>query len=239
MILDDSGHPLFQCSRDIMNDSNRKSMSTSNIKSESSAKVKPKSRLDWREKEKENESPKSHGIAATNFHRKRQQEKSSLQMEEFKEIVEKNILILDKEKHSSELESKRKAFRQITCLKTWPLQHMAMDHLDHLLGKNCSSQFHGGDYLSSESSSSVESMEAKRRASPSKKVEQQQLRKGYMKKFQNESQPLIFLALFEKKVALSPGSATGQGLRSRKRLIRKVRTPKSKLCLGKHTQENE
>lgn len=173
-----------------MNDSNRKSMSTSNIKSESSAKVKPKSRLDWREKEKENESPKSHGIAATNFHRKRQQEKSSLQMEEFKEIVEKNILILDKEKHSSELESKRKAFRQITCLKTWPLQHMAMDHLDHLLGKNCSSQFHGGDYLSSESSSSVESMEAKRRASPSKKVEQQQLRKGYMKKFQNSQEPL-------------------------------------------------
>jgi hypothetical protein len=144
----------------------------------------------WRTEEKENETPKTHGISPKNFHRKRHQEKSSLKIEEFREAVETNLLTLEKQEHSNELEERRKAFRHITCLKTWPLQDMAMDHLDHLLGKNSKSQFHGGDYLSSESSSSVESMETKRRISPSKNKEQPERHQVFVKEFQTSEEPL-------------------------------------------------
>lgn len=72
-----------------------------------------------------------------------------------------------------QLEAERRAFRKLTDLKTWPLQDMAMEHLDFLIrqkrsatdiaGKNAAATFHGGDYLSSESSSSIESVVASTR----------------------------------------------------------------------------
>lgn len=145
----------------------------------------------WREEEKENETPKSHGISPKNFHRKRHQEKpSTRKLDELKETVGTNLLTLEKQEHANKIEARRKAFRQITCLKTWPLQDMAMDHLDHLLGKNSQCQFHGGDYLSSESSSSVESMETKRRISPSKKTEQKETQQVSVTEIQMSAEPL-------------------------------------------------
>lgn len=66
-------------------------------------------------------------------------------------------------------------YRKRTDLKTWPLQEMAFEHLDYLINqrrqgrkdgniahdnsgnKKKTTVFHGGDYLSSESSSSIES----------------------------------------------------------------------------------
>lgn len=47
-----------------------------------------------------------------------------------------------------------------------------MEHLDHILGINAGRQFHGGDYLSAESSSSVSSVEtSKPRLAPQSKME--------------------------------------------------------------------
>jgi hypothetical protein len=80
----------------------------------------------------------------------------------WKKQAERNVLIQEHTTHANELEAKRKDFRRQTQLKTWPLQDMAMEHLDHLLGMNSSNQFHGGDYLSSESSSSISSAESSR-----------------------------------------------------------------------------
>ena len=80
----------------------------------------------------------------------------------WKKQAERNVLIQEHTTHANELEAKRKDFRRQTQLKTWPLQDMAMEHLDHLLGMNASNQFHGGDYLSSESSSSISSAESSR-----------------------------------------------------------------------------
>ena len=78
-----------------------------------------------------------------------------------KERIEKALLTQEKVQHKEKLEAQRKAFRKVTTLKTWPLQELAMEHLDHLLenGKSSLSQFHGGEYLSSESSSSTGSAE--------------------------------------------------------------------------------
>ncbi|KAL3936187.1 MAG: hypothetical protein SGBAC_008440 [Bacillariaceae sp.] len=125
----------------------------------------------WRIEEKENDTPKSHGISPKSFHGKRNKEESrhKVKMEKLKEEVETTLLSQDKQQHAQALESKRKAFRKVTTLKTWPLQDLAMDNLDHLLGKNASRQFHGGEYPSDDSSSSMEPMENKRRASPAKK----------------------------------------------------------------------
>ena len=139
----------------------------------------------WRKSEKENSRPKSQGISPKHFHGKRGQQ--AKQVQEFKETVETNLLVLEKEMHSKELESRRKAFRCLTCLKKWPLQDMAMDHLDHLLGINAKSQFHGGDYLSSESSSSIESMDQKRRVASSS-IEKEDQSKVCLKEFDSKNQ---------------------------------------------------
>jgi len=78
----------------------------------------------------------------------------------WKEQAERNLLLKEHKTHANKLETKRKNFRRKTQLKTWPLQDMAMEHLDHLLGINANNQFHGGDYVSSESSSSISSVES-------------------------------------------------------------------------------
>ncbi|CAJ1924658.1 unnamed protein product [Cylindrotheca closterium] len=130
----------------------------------------------WRTEEKENDTPKklSHGIAPKGFHRKRDKEDSSVvkvKLEKLKGDIETSVLSQGMQQHALSLETKRKAFRKKTTLKSWPLQDLAMDHLDHLLGKNSSQQFHGGDHLLSDSSSSMESMEHnKRRLSPNDKA---------------------------------------------------------------------
>lgn len=89
----------------------------------------------------------------------------------WKERAEHSLLIQEHDKHARRLEGRRRAFRQNTQLKTWPLQDMALEHLDYLslsckraaINGRIMSQFHGGDYLSSESSSSVSSVETSRR----------------------------------------------------------------------------
>eukprot|EP00980_Cylindrotheca_fusiformis_P031437 scaffold26366_cov117-Cylindrotheca_fusiformis.AAC.8 len=144
----------------------------------------------WRKDEKENDLPKSHGIPPKGFYRKRNQLDTSPQLQEHWETVETNLLTLEKQEHSQKLEARRKAFRRITCLKTWPLQDMAMEHLDHLLGKDSQSQFHGGDYLSSESSSSVESMDAKKRISPSKTKQEKEFHQDSVNQFETNKEPL-------------------------------------------------
>lgn len=121
----------------------------------------------WREESKDKEnvttsssSKKSNGISPENFYKKRHNQRS----EELKQTIETNLITQEKLKHKELLESQRKDFRQTTTLKTWPLQDVAMEHLDHLLdGNHPPSQFHGGDYLSSESASSAGSNGGKRR----------------------------------------------------------------------------
>jgi hypothetical protein len=120
-------------------------------------------RASWRndaktDKENDPVSPvKSQGINPERFHRKRLSDpKEQQRAEELKEKIGKSLLAQERSSHKERLEAQRKAFRQVTTLKTWPLQDMAMEHLDHLLdGTHSLSQFHGGDYLSSESSSST------------------------------------------------------------------------------------
>jgi hypothetical protein len=136
----------------------------------------PRAQRSWRDGEKENCTSKSHGIAPINFYGKRPSDRKAAhhqveeQLKETMATVETNLVIQQKEQHREQLENRRKPFRLITSLKTWPLQDMAMEHLDHLLGKHSNSQFHGGDYLSSESASSIASAgEGKRRTSPRNK----------------------------------------------------------------------
>lgn len=117
---------------------------------------------DWREPSgKENRlsssgTQKSMGISPNKFHRKRHSTpKHEKEATELKKTIETNLLSREKQEHKEELENHRKEFRLITSLKTWPVQGMAMEHLDHLQeGRLSLSQFHGGDYLSSESASS-------------------------------------------------------------------------------------
>lgn len=156
----------------------------------------------WREDDdatnKENKSKssplKSLGIDPEKFHRKRFSDPKEQQIAvELQEKIEKSLLSQEKLNHRERLEAQRKEFRHVTTLKTWPLQEMAMEHLDHLLdGKHSISQFHGGDYLSSESSSSTGSAAqgGKRRqttnmASPSSSPAR---RKGDLQQPQHEQQ---------------------------------------------------
>jgi hypothetical protein len=103
----------------------------------------------------------------------------SIQIPPWKQTTEHNLLIQQRQQHIQQLEQRRKQFRSQTLLKIWPLQDMAMEHLDHLLichgnfnsrndnnnNNNHNNQhntlfsFHGGECLSSESSSSVSSGE--------------------------------------------------------------------------------
>jgi len=102
---------------------------------------------------------RSPGVSPSKFHQKifsdPKQEQIALH---WKERIEESLLTQEKLQHKETLETQRKAFRKLTTLKTWPLQDMAMEHLDYLFNQNgdsTSSIFHGGDYLSSESSSST------------------------------------------------------------------------------------
>ena len=125
----------------------------------------PSSPFSWRLERKTTSSPpkKSHGIAPSRFHAKLEEavdkEKNSEEIPAWKAQIERNLLIQQQQAHSKKLESRRKEFRKKTQLKTWPLQDMALEHLDHLLGCDANRQFHGGDYLSAESSSSLSSTE--------------------------------------------------------------------------------
>jgi Herpesviridae UL52/UL70 DNA primase len=108
---------------------------------------------------------KSHGLPPSDFHKKTIDLSTTTDnktVPEWKQTLEHNLLIQQHEHHTQQLEQRRKTFRMQTQLKTWPLQDMAMEHLDHLLGRKSSAAFHGGDYLSAESSTSVSSMEASR-----------------------------------------------------------------------------
>ena len=170
-----------------------KTKSSSPLKASTEHLSSPSGALSWRE-EKENAPPslpKSHGISPTNFHRKRRGRKVSPTEEAWKETLEDNLLCQGKIEHKQQLEDKRKAFKQVTQLKTWPLQDMAMEHLDHLIHNNgkSGSQFHGGDYLSSESSSSVSSVEASKRhhsSSPGKKNAANTRLQKYLETFELE-----------------------------------------------------
>lgn len=136
---------------------------------------KQKNQISWRDDptEKENASspPKSPGLSPSKFHRRRFYDPKERKITaDLKERIERNILTQEKIQHKEKLEAERKDFRKVTTLKTWPLQDLAMEHLDHLLnGKSSLSQFHGGEYLSSESSSSTGSaaQSGKRRQSTS------------------------------------------------------------------------
>jgi hypothetical protein len=106
---------------------------------------------------------KSRGISPTTFHNKNQQTNST---NPWKQTVENTLLIQQHEAHVKELEAKRKQFRKETELKVWPLQGVAMEHVDYLIkeeGKG--SQFHGGEYPSGESASSIASGTSRPRSS--------------------------------------------------------------------------
>ncbi|KAL3920006.1 MAG: hypothetical protein SGILL_003468 [Bacillariaceae sp.] len=132
-------------------------------------------------KKSDDRSPhKSHGISPTRFHKKSPSRnrnnvitQSQDEIPDWKLSAEQSLLIQQHNQHLQQLETRRKTFRKQTQLKIWPLQDMAMEHVDYLLGKSSSSgsgdtsgrkfsQFHGGDYLSSESSSSISSVETSR-----------------------------------------------------------------------------
>ncbi|KAG7366259.1 DNA primase [Nitzschia inconspicua] len=104
---------------------------------------------------------KSHGLSPTQFHKKKT-DSDHTTLPEWKQTLELSLLIQQHQQHTQALEQRRKHFRSQTQLKLWPLQDMALEHLDHLLGGKADSQFHGGDYLSAESSSSVSSVETSR-----------------------------------------------------------------------------
>jgi hypothetical protein len=120
---------------------------------------------------------KSHGIALINVYGKRPSNLKAAhhqiedQLRETMATVETNLLIQQKEQCREQLENIQKPFWLIgTSLKTWPLQDMAMEHLDHVLGKHLNSQFHGGDYHLSKLVSSIAlAGEGKQRTSPSNK----------------------------------------------------------------------
>ena len=115
----------------------------------------PSSPFCWRLRKEEKESSitsskkgnkKSHGLPPSQFHAK--QLISSAKMNTYssndkikdndgrtdcttptllawKEQAERNVLIQEHKNHANKLETKRKEFRRITQLKTWPLQDMA------------------------------------------------------------------------------------------------------------------
>jgi hypothetical protein len=119
---------------------------------------------------------KSHGIAPINFYGKCPSDFKGAhhqvedQLRERMATVETNLLTQQKEQQSEQLENMRKPFQLITLLKTWPLQDMAMEQLDHLLEKHLNSDFHGGDYLLSKSANLIASAgKGKQRISPSNK----------------------------------------------------------------------
>lgn len=137
----------------------------------------------------ESDSNKSFGISSKTFYSKppsdvispissHLEHRYAQQAEELKETIENNVLAQQKLSHKASLEHRRKAFRRFTTLKTWPLQDLAMEHFMHLTDhsepQSSSSQFHGGDYLSSESMSSTgsESAQVKRRQKSSPRPKQ-------------------------------------------------------------------
>jgi hypothetical protein len=132
----------------------------------------PSSSSSWRvdrsttaDKENNNKTKaaKSYGISPSHFHKKQQdhEETNANNCYPWKHVIETNLLIQQHEQYKQRLEMQRKSYKHSTQLKTWPLQDMAMEHLRHMLGSQSHKLYHGGDYLSSESSSSVESMSTK------------------------------------------------------------------------------
>lgn len=98
----------------------------------------PSSPFSWRLERKSSTSRKSHGIPAARFHAK--QEEGTIVNEndenshefsrqpkvlEWKEQIERNLLVQEQKAYMTDLETKRRGFRKITELKTWPLQDMA------------------------------------------------------------------------------------------------------------------
>ena len=88
-------------------------------------------------------SPKSKGIPPSQFHTKRQRPAKGSQstpattpavidMDDFHRSIEERLLQQAKQDHATELAMQRSAFKQLTCLKRWPLQEMAMQHLEQL-----------------------------------------------------------------------------------------------------------
>jgi hypothetical protein len=137
--------------------------------------------VDWRTSSSPTSPPKSHGISPSKFHHqkrgihlvKKEEEKVLQKMEEMHESVEERLLQQEKRDHSSKLAMQRAAFKQLTCLQTWPLQDMAMQHLDELLGNiippskqiecsELSNLSESSSASSSSSSSGASSVEAKR-----------------------------------------------------------------------------
>ena len=97
----------------------------------------PCSPFSWRLERKTSPSKKSHGVSPAQFHVKPEdraiyfdkvkndKDESSLSPASWKEQVVRNLLIQEQKTFTKELEAKRKGFRRITQLKTWPLQDMA------------------------------------------------------------------------------------------------------------------
>ena len=92
----------------------------------------PGSPFSWRLERKQVSSPKkSHGIDPSRFHakenrnEKNQGSSSPTRKPEWKETIERNLLIQEQKAFTKTLEARRKEFRKTTQLKTWPLQDMA------------------------------------------------------------------------------------------------------------------
>ena len=166
----ENGFPVSSSSRARSSISPRKKR-----ESPSKAKMKKKKSTTTSASSNNLKSGKSYGIPPSSFHRhKSPKNKSSTNntkktddnawLDEFHQQTEANLLQHSKEQYRSKLEQRRKQYKKQTCLKRWPIQQMAMDHLRYLESSpgddgNSKSQYHGGEYMSGESSSSLSSKE--------------------------------------------------------------------------------
>jgi hypothetical protein len=85
---------------------------------------------DWRSAPTTSSPPKSRGISPTKFHQKRH--RAPKVVEELHLSIEESLDFQQKREHATKLAMQRAAFKQLTELKSWPLQDMAMEHYQQL-----------------------------------------------------------------------------------------------------------
>ena len=120
--------------------------------------------LDWRKPEDVERKPLSKGIPPRQFHTtssngcgspsfskssqqkgRRRQRPGQEKVEALHSKVQETLLNAKKKEVGQELDLKRSAFKEVTVLKTWPLQDRAFAHLHHLMKEHLHLEENGTD----------------------------------------------------------------------------------------------
>lgn len=87
--------------------------------------------VEWREQETKASAPKSNGFAPKTFYRRRM--RGQEEVENIHKISHENVKREEIKKLLKEQEVKRSAFREVTSLRVWPIQDLAMEDYRQLL----------------------------------------------------------------------------------------------------------